>query len=59
MTAHSPFPITQADRGTTGPVWLTIAAAVGAAVNAGVFYSWSAMVMPAVGRSRPTRASLR
>ena len=50
MTAYSTSPITRSDRGTAGPLWLTIAAAVGAAVNAGVFYSWSAMVMPAVGQ---------
>jgi uncharacterized membrane protein len=48
-TAASTSPSIRSDRGSTGPDWLTIAAAVGAGVNAGMFYSWSAMVMPAVG----------
>ena len=50
MTGHSPSPVTRSDRRTAGSDWLAIAAAVGAAVNAGVFYSWSAMVMPAVAQ---------
>ncbi len=50
MTTHSPSPITLSDRSSAGPDWLAIAAAVGVAVNAGVFYSWSVMVMPAVGQ---------
>jgi uncharacterized membrane protein len=47
---------TRPNPGTTGPDRLTIAATVGAAVNAGVFFSWSAMVMPAIGDLPTTEA---
>lgn len=40
--------------GTTGPDRIALAAAIGAAINTGVFYSWSTMVMPAIGQLPPS-----
>ncbi|BDH56858.1 anthrone oxygenase family protein [Tsukamurella sp. PLM1] len=44
------YPVTPEDLGVTPIRRLTLAAALAAAVGTGVFYSWSAMVMPAIER---------
>jgi len=48
MTSHSASVPIRAEQRMGGPDWVTVAASVGAAVNAGVFFAFSAFIMPAV-----------